>query len=127
MGGFASLRERRVGATSQVDSGLLGGYLACMRPYDPYWGKADPALGGYHLAAHHALDVAAVALRRVERSQVLQARLARLLPGIEQERVGPTVASWVALHDIGKLDVRFQLKAPSVATALDSFACATSD
>ena len=116
---FAWFPERRAGATSQVDSGLPGRYLACMRPYDRYWGKADPALGGYHLAAHHALDVAAVALRRVERSQVLRARLVRLVPGIEQERIAPTVACWVALHDIGKLDVRFQLKAPSVASALD--------
>ncbi len=102
-----------------MDSGLPGRYLACMRPYDRYWGKADPALAGYHLAAHHALDVAAVALRRVERSHVLRARLVRLVPGLEQERAAPTVACWVALHDIGKLDVRFQLKAPSVASSLD--------
>jgi CRISPR-associated endonuclease/helicase Cas3 len=89
------------------------------RPYDAYWGKADPSVGGFHRAAFHSLDVAAVALRQIERGDVLRSRLAALLV-LQEDRVAPTVAAWAALHDIGKLDVRFQLKRYDVATALDS-------
>ncbi len=88
------------------------------RPYDAYWGKADPTTGGFHLAALHSIDVAAVAVRRIGRSHVLRARLAALLD-VPSERVGETVAAFVALHDIGKLDVRFQMKARGAAVMLD--------
>ncbi|MGA2449822.1 MAG: CRISPR-associated helicase Cas3', partial [Polyangiaceae bacterium] len=87
--------------------------------YEAYWGKADPAVGGFHLAAFHSLDVAAVAERRIERSEVLRARLVALL-GLPHEAVPATVALWVALHDIGKIDVRFQVKARDLAVRLDA-------
>ncbi len=89
------------------------------RSYDTYWGKADPALDGWHLAALHMLDVAAVATRMLERSPVLRRRLAALV-GLPEAQLTPFIAALVAVHDLGKLDVRFQLKAPQAAIALDS-------
>ena len=83
-----------------------------------YWGKADG--DDYHLLVHHALDVAAVglvwwdaspAIRRV----FLQAFL------VDESQTRP-LRAWLlfflALHDLGKLDVRFQLKAPAVLQKL---------
>ncbi len=92
------------------------------RPYDRYWGKADAEvarLGGVpcHLAVLHMLDVAAVAQQQVEQSPILQSRLGRRL-GVSEDRVAVTVAAFVALHDIGKIDARFQAKAPDAALAL---------
>lgn len=82
-----------------------------------YWGKADPAVGGFHLAALHCLDVAAVAETMVSESQRLGHRLATWM-GVPPPRVAPTIALFVALHDVGKFDSRFQAKAPDAARAL---------
>lgn len=86
--------------------------------YWSYWGKADPAVGGWHLAAFHMLDVAAVATRMLQRDATLRRLLTRHLRLPEAEAVA-VVALFVALHDIGKLDVRFQLKAREAAVRLD--------
>jgi CRISPR-associated endonuclease/helicase Cas3 len=85
--------------------------------YWRYWGKADPTLGGFHLAAFHCLDVAAVAEVMLEQNAVLRRRLARWL-SMDELQVPTAVASICALHDIGKFDVRFQRKAPVAADAL---------
>lgn len=88
--------------------------------YWNYWGKAAPGVpGGHHLAVFHSLDVAAVAETMLQRAPVLLRRFASMM-GLACERVPATVAAFVALHDIGKFDVRFQLKAPDVALALDA-------
>ncbi len=89
-----------------------------VRPYYAYWGKADEAVGGYHLAAFHCLDVAAVAEVWLVRSGVLRRKFAQLL-GMDESLIVSLVALLVALHDFGKFDVRFQLKAPDAAAALD--------
>jgi CRISPR-associated endonuclease/helicase Cas3 len=80
-----------------------------------YWGKA---VDGYHLAVLHSLDVAAVAERITRENVVLARKLSRQL-GVPLERAPQTVAAFVGLHDVGKFDVRFQLKARDVAVALD--------
>lgn len=79
-----------------------------------YWGKARPVAEGaapFHSFACHSLDVIAVAGQWLKSSPVLE----RSLCAGEQPR---TVRAWVqfflGLHDIGKLDVRFQAKAPHV-------------
>lgn len=82
-----------------------------------YWGKADPQVGGLHLAAFHCLDVAAVAERLLQRHAVLRSRLAGMLR-LSAPDVAPFVALLAALHDFGKFDVRFQLKAPETAATL---------
>jgi CRISPR-associated endonuclease/helicase Cas3 len=82
-----------------------------------YWGKADPAFDGrHHAAVLHCLDVAACAAALVEQDAVLRRKLAAAL-GSEAD-VTATTAFFCALHDIGKFDVRFQVKAPAIAEKL---------
>lgn len=87
-----------------------------------YWGKADPAVAlesgsSHHTVLGHSLDVAACAYVLVERHDILKAQLADGT-GLPVEFVGITVAAVCALHDVGKLDTRFQRKAPAVADLL---------
>jgi CRISPR-associated endonuclease/helicase Cas3 len=86
-----------------------------------YWGKADPDVAArghdHHTVLGHSLDVAACAYILVERNPTLAAQLAAS-SGIARGAVPLTFAAACALHDVGKLDTRFQRKAPSVADAL---------
>lgn len=87
-----------------------------------YWGKADPAVAERTGAAHHtvlghSLDVAAVAFVLVEVHPVLRHAFASDA-GIDVARAASTIAVICALHDVGKLDTRFQRKAPAVADRL---------
>jgi CRISPR-associated endonuclease/helicase Cas3 len=86
--------------------------------YFNYWGKADPTVGGFHLAAFHSLDVAAVAAEILRRNDSLRRRLALWLE-LPEAHTATTIAAIVALHDFGKFDVRFQMKARDAAVALD--------
>jgi CRISPR-associated endonuclease/helicase Cas3 len=87
-------------------------------PYYNYWGKADRENPNrFHLLPYHCLDVAAVASVWWEQSSVLRRRFSRLAEGSEE-----TVRAWllffVALHDFGKFDIRFQRKADHVGQKL---------
>lgn len=90
-------------------------------PYYFYWGKAKPETDfgpGFHLFPYHCLDVAAVAAVWWDASPVIQRSfLQRSVLSTEQTRAW--VLFFVALHDVGKLDVRFQLKAAQVWQALN--------
>lgn len=81
-----------------------------------YWGKADPAYPGehkWHPLAYHCLDVAAVACAWWGSSASLRGNFAMAFPAEpDKERLCAWVLFFVALHDLGKLDLRFQLKAP---------------
>lgn len=82
-----------------------------------YWGKADQAYERepkWHPLVYHCLDVAAVAAAWWDGSPVVQRVFltAFNVPGIAARRLRAWVLFFVALHDLGKLDVRFQLKAP---------------
>lgn len=85
-----------------------------------YWGKAQQGQSDapHHLFPYHCLDVAAVAALWWERSLSLRKVFATSCGATE-----PIVRAWmlffVALHDLGKLDIRFQLKASEVAVGLD--------
>ncbi len=97
---------------------MLVNAMTALPPFFRYWGKTHG--DDYHLLPYHALDVAAVAavwwdacpaIRRsfmqafhVEASQISQLRAWMLF--------------FVALHDLGKLDIRFQLKAPDTLRRL---------
>ena len=82
-----------------------------------YWGKADPAFDGrYHPAVLHSLDVAACAAVLLLRDPVLRRKLAAALGRADD--VVETTAYFCSLHDIGKFDVRFQVKASAVAEKL---------
>jgi CRISPR-associated endonuclease/helicase Cas3 len=86
-----------------------------------YWGKADPEVGArgpdHHSVLGHSLDVAACAYTLVERNPTLREQLA-VSSGVAQGAVATTFAAVCALHDVGKLDTRFQRKAAAVADRL---------
>lgn len=81
-----------------------------------YWGKADPTYPAepkWHPLVYHCLDVAAVAgawwdaSAGIQRSFLAAFASAKLMP----HELRAWVLFFVALHDLGKFDVRFQLKA----------------
>lgn len=88
--------------------------------YFKYWGKArqgdELPNQRYHLLAYHCLDVAAVANAWWCQSASLR-RLICNETGRDEEHTKALILFFVALHDLGKLDIRFQLKAPDVLSA----------
>jgi CRISPR-associated endonuclease/helicase Cas3 len=86
-----------------------------------YWGKADPemALNGpdHHTVLGHSLDVAACAFVLVDHNRGLQRQFASAT-GIPANAVALTLAAVCGLHDVGKIDTRFQRKAAVVADVL---------
>lgn len=87
-----------------------------------YWGKArrtDDNVGDdYHLLPYHALDVASVAALWWDRSPALR-HLFSDSSGVEEQKIRAWVLFFIALHDLGKFDVRFQGKAMEVYLALN--------
>jgi len=79
--------------------------------YYRYWGKADrdDPLNKYHLLPYHCLDVAAVAAVWWEKSPIIQKAFCAS-HGLNQEKIRGWVLFFIALHDIGKFDIRFQRK-----------------
>lgn len=79
-----------------------------------YWGKADPnypSMPKWHPLVYHAIDVAAVAAAWWGACPALRSKFLAAFPSTSE----PTLRGWmlffVALHDLGKFDLRFQLKA----------------
>jgi len=90
------------------------------KAYFKYWGKArkEGEEGSpHHLLPYHCLDVAAVADEWWNTSQALQ-RLFVESSGLNDVQVKAWLLFFIALHDYGKLDMRFQLKAPKVVEAV---------
>ncbi|WNB74759.1 CRISPR-associated helicase/endonuclease Cas3 [Methylomonas koyamae] len=82
--------------------------------YYRYWGKAKPEAGDgpvYHLLPYHCLDVAAVASCWWEHSKSLRQQFTQSMQMVSEEQAKTLVLFFVALHDLGKLDIRFQSKA----------------
>jgi len=90
------------------------------KAYFKYWGKArkegDEGVP-YHLLPYHCLDVAAVADVWWEASPALRHSLVDI-SGLDESKLKPWVLFFIALHDYGKLDMRFQLKAPKFVEVL---------
>jgi len=75
-----------------------------------YWGKAGSKEdGSYHLLVWHALDVAAVAKRWLLLSRTVLDRLVRMGEPDAEQATAWTLF-FIALHDLGKFDIRFQMK-----------------
>jgi len=70
-----------------------------------YWGKTHE--GRFHRLPYHSLDVAACAVRLIERSDRLTNSLLRHLP-ITREDLAGLIGWAAALHDLGKLSPTFQ-------------------
>lgn len=86
-----------------------------------YWGKAAPGYPGepkWHLLIYHCLDVAAVGAVWWDRNPALQASFERAFPkSTAPAHLRAWMLFFVALHDLGKFDLRFQLKAPQAQAA----------
>ncbi|MDD4996831.1 MAG: CRISPR-associated helicase/endonuclease Cas3 [Syntrophales bacterium] len=90
--------------------------------YFKYWGKANPDYPykpKYHPLVYHCLDVAAVAAVWWDTSSVI--RMAFLnacgFGGLVENAVLAWMLFFVAIHDLGKLDVRYQLKSEDAHNA----------
>ena len=86
-----------------------------------YWGKADPNYPGepkWHPLVYHCLDVAAVTAGWWEASPAIQRAF---LAAFDSSLVPCQLRAWtlffVTLHDLGKFDIRFQLKATDALAA----------
>jgi CRISPR-associated endonuclease/helicase Cas3 len=85
-----------------------------------YWGKASAGEGEhapYHLLVYHALDVTAVAEVWWQTSRVIRHRFCQAT-GLDEAETRAWALYFVALHDYGKWDIRFQLKALDALQAL---------
>jgi CRISPR-associated endonuclease/helicase Cas3 len=81
--------------------------------YFQYWGKAKPEADdgpAYHLLPYHCMDVAAVAEAWLRASQSLS-RSFTLMTGLNEKQARAWLLFFIALHDYGKFDLRFQRKA----------------
>lgn len=105
------LRGKRVGVATGPEAANLLSH---------YWAKADTTVAvhpGHHTIVGHSLDVAACAFVLLEGNPVLRRRLAMRL-GLDEATLALTIAAIVVVHDIGKIDTRFQLKASALAEHL---------
>ena len=85
-----------------------------------YWGKADEKYVGatsWHPLAYHCLDVASVAVAWWDASPTIQRTFLASFNYQDSQQLRAWVTFFVALHDLGKFDVRFQLKAPEALAA----------
>ncbi|OGS99824.1 MAG: CRISPR-associated helicase/endonuclease Cas3 [Gallionellales bacterium RBG_16_56_9] len=87
-----------------------------------YWGKADekyPAEPKWHPLAYHCLDVAAVAASWWDASPTIQRTFLAAFgcTQLQKNQLRVWILFFTALHDLGKFDVRFQLKAPDALAA----------
>ena len=81
--------------------------------YYRYWGKAssDNEKGvEYHLLPYHCLDVAAVADVWWQQSNSIRQRFIGMT-GLDEQQTRAWLLFFIALHDYGKFDLRFQRKA----------------
>lgn len=85
-----------------------------------YWGKTGSSNSRtpWHLAAHHGWDAGAVASEWLVADDAMLGAFARLANRPARECLG-WACLLVALHDLGKFDVRFQLKEKDVALRLN--------
>jgi CRISPR-associated endonuclease/helicase Cas3 len=89
-----------------------------------YWGKAqevtDSSENSCHPFAYHSLDVAAVASVWLAKSRSLK-RLFECVGGDMAQYYRAWILFFIGLHDLGKLDLRFQVKAPEAIGVLRTY------
>ena len=82
-----------------------------------YWGKAKETEAGEvkdHPLILHSLDVTAVAQQWWEHSSAIR-RSFRQETGFSEQQTLGWIQFFIALHDLGKLDLRFQNKLPKIS------------
>ena len=95
-------------------------------PIFEYWGKAAKAfppirgqIPGWHLLPYHCLDVAAVALAWFDASSAVRRMMRESCRCGDDKMLRSWLGFFCALHDLGKFDLRFQLKAKEVWKCLN--------
>ena len=84
-----------------------------MQGFFRYWGKTERDGARYHLLPYHCLDVAAVATVWWDASPAIRRGFGQT-NDLPEQQLRAWVLFFVALHDYGKFDVRFQRKVASV-------------
>jgi len=83
-----------------------------------YWGKAgnkkESECNSYHPLIYHSLDVAAVARAWLAQSPSLICHFTRTAQ-VSDKALKAWILFFLALHDIGKFDIRFQIKVTLLA------------
>ena len=87
--------------------------------YFKYWGKASKEDNHYHLLPYHCLDVVAVASEWWEYSPSIRNSFIKST-GLSEKQARAWVLFFIALHDFGKLDMRFQMKVPRLSPYKDN-------
>lgn len=83
-------------------------------PYWRYWGKARPqelSIATWHPLIYHCLDVAAVAEVWWNNSPVIRHHISG---NASQNQARAWMLFFLAIHDLGKIDARFQAKVPEL-------------
>ncbi|HEC26994.1 MAG TPA: CRISPR-associated helicase/endonuclease Cas3 [Gammaproteobacteria bacterium] len=77
------------------------------------WKKVEAGVNysAFHLLPYHSLDVAAVASIWWDNSTAIQSSFLRQATLLSKEQTKAWVLFFIALHDYGKFDIRFQRKA----------------
>lgn len=89
--------------------------------FSQYWGKSvtDDSQGATcHLLIWHSLDVAAVASSWWDNSPTIRSAFCRNSPSFDEAKVKAWILFFIALHDMGKFDTRFQCKSVETWRAL---------
>ncbi len=84
------------------------------------WTHGQNNYAAYHLLPYHCLDVAAVANCWWQASPSLRQQFTKTMQVENEEQAKAWVLFFVALHDLGKLDIRFQMKAKETAMQLQA-------
>ncbi len=87
-----------------------------MTDFYDYWGKADSE-GNYHLLVYHCLDVAAVGKVWLDHSPAF-VKKASVASGLTETAFLEWFLFFLALHDVGKFDIRFQNLRPDLLEKL---------
>lgn len=89
--------------------------------YFRYWGKAEKDGTAYHLLPYHCLDVAAVAAAWWDKSPVIR-RSFCIHASVTSEQMRAWVLFFIAMHDYGKFDIRFQRRVKPIWELLYPYA-----
>ncbi|NOS88270.1 MAG: CRISPR-associated endonuclease Cas3'', partial [Methylococcaceae bacterium] len=114
----AHLNHNKPASQLQVDD--LDTWAATEQPGKQPWHYQQQGYAAYHLLAYHCLDVAAVAAVWWDASPSLRKQFSHIIQAQSEQQAKAWVLFFVALHDLGKLDIRFQLKAKAVAIQLQA-------
>ncbi|EGW22015.1 CRISPR-associated helicase/endonuclease Cas3 [Methylobacter tundripaludum] len=83
------------------------------------WQYKQDNYAPYHLLPYHCLDVAAVADQWWQHSSALRQQFKQSMQ-VNENSAYAWLMFFIALHDLGKLDIRFQMKSPTTMQQLQA-------